>query len=575
MGTGSSANNEGSAAKVESALRELRTEVERLRAEIKRLTEENGNLRARLASGSEGGGGGSTGAGGSEYDRLRKKAQHQRDAKRRRAAARAATKPTARGRGKRGPRQPFVADEVIVRDVPVDELPADARPNGFIDRHFYGVRVGRHNVLVRLREYISPTQGRIVAKLADGWLGEFTPDSRVTLNTLSIGGMTEPKIQELFADHGVTICAGQINHVLLETADMLRAEQLAAHRAGIENSPVIGIDGTYSSCDGEPMECHIVGNEVFTSMTTTEHKDRVTVMAVLAGEPVGHCVGEHALAHPDLTVEAHEVLRRVSEGDPARQGADAQLVELSKELRTTGLDAEKMSEFLARAMPSASVDTLRHIREATAGQWLRTILRCLPLVMLTDGGTNYHGILPFLQLCWIHMLRPFSLLVETVESARVLHEGWALYHQICAWRDGCDPQEATAIAVEFDRVFDPQRCADTSVEHQVNLTRKHKQQLLTLLRHPYVPAENNGQERAAKARVRKRDISFGPRSTRGLRAWDTTQSVVGTLRKLRISPAVFIADRLTRQRRFAPLNVLVKNECIRRYGPRSATPGTL
>ena len=60
----------------------------------------------------------------------------------------------------------------------------------------------------------------------------------------------------------------------------------------------------------------------------------------------------------------------------------------------------------------------------------------------------------------------------------------------------------------------------------------HKDNLLTVLRHPFVPPENNGQERGAKARVRKRDISFGPRSEQGLQAWDTMQSTVGTLRKL-------------------------------------------
>lgn len=573
MGTGSN-DDDLSIDEIKSALRQLRTELEQVRAENARLTEENRILNERLASKKgSGGGGGHSGSGESEYDRLRKKAEAQREAKRRRAAARAAAKPTARNRGKRSPRPPFVADETVVRDVAVDKLPADATPNGFIDRHFYGLNIVRHNVLVRLHEYISPTQGRSIAKLAAGWSGEFTPDTHVTINTLSMGGMTEPKIKELFADHGVTISAGEINHILLATADMLREEQAAAHRAGMENSPVVGIDGTHSTCDGEPMACHVVGNEAFTSMTTTEHKDRVTVIGVLAGEPVGHCVGEHAIAHPDLGVTAREVLRRVSNGEPVREGADAELVELSNELRTKGLDAAKMDRFLARAMPASGVDTLRQMREATAGQWLRTILAFLPLVMLADGGTNYHGILAFLQLCWIHMLRPFSLLAENADSTRVLHEGWVLYRRLCEWRETRDPSEAAAIGADFDRVFDPQRYADASVQHQVSLTLTHKEELLTLLRHPHTPAENNGQERAAKARVRKRDISFGPRSARGLRAWDTTQSVVGTLRKLRISPAAFIADRVTRRHRFERLDVLVKNECIRRYGSREATPG--
>lgn len=573
MGTGSN-EDELSMDEIKSVLRQLRSELELLRAENERLTEENRALRDRLASKSCGGGGGPSGCRDSEYERLRKKAKEQRAAKRRRAAARAHAEPKARCRGRRSRRPPFVADQIIVRDIPEGEISADAKRNGFVNRPFYGVRIVRHNVLVRMREYKSQTHGRAVAKLPEGWSGEFTPDTHVTINTLSMGGMTEPKIKELFADHGVTISAGQVNHILLNTADMLRQEQAAAHRAGLENSPAVGIDGTHSTCDGEPMVCHIVGNEVFTSMTTTEHKDRVTVIGVLAGEPVGHCVGDHALAHPDLGVAAREVLRRVSNGEPAREGADAELVEISNELRTKGLDGPKMDQFLERALPVASADTRRQMREATAGQWLRTVLSCLPLVMLADGGTNYHGILAFLQLCWIHMLRPFSLLAECADSTRVLQEGWVLYRRICAWRDAPDRLEAAAIRADFDRVFDPQRCIDDNVRHQVNLTRVHKDDLLTVLRHPYAPAENNGQERAAKARVRKRDISFGPRSKRGLRAWDTMQSVVGTLRKLQISPAAFIADRVTRGRRFETLDVLVKNECIRRYGPRQETTGT-
>ena len=169
------------------------------------------------------------------------------------------------------------------------------------------------------------------------------------------------------------------------------------------------------------------------------------------------------------------------------------------------------------------------------------------------------------------MLRPFSLLAESADSERVLREGWVLYHRLCDWRETRETSEASAIGADFDRVFDPERCTDARVRHQVLLTRRHKEELLTVLLHPYAPAENNGQERAARARVRKGDISFGPRSARCLRAWDTMQSIVGTLRKLKISPAAFIADRVTGGCRFEQLDTLVKNECIRRYGLRQTT----
>ena len=119
----------------------------------------------------------------------------------------------------------------------------------------------------------------------------------------------------------------------------------------MENSPVVGIDGTHSTCDGEPMVCHIVGNEVFTTMTTTEHKDRVTVIGVLAGEPVGHCVGDHALADPELGVAAHGVVvQRVEPcdlrlvGARSHEHAAADLVECAQRGRASDARVQERVE---------------------------------------------------------------------------------------------------------------------------------------------------------------------------------------------------------------------------------------
>ena len=321
------------------------------------------------------------------HERLRKKAAAQREGKRRRAAAReAAHGPKTHGRGKRSKREPFVSDETIEREVVAEELPVDAAPNGFVVRHFYGLRLRRHNVSIRLREYISPTEGRIVAKLPRGWAGEFTPETWVNVSRMSAAGLTEPRIQELFSDSGVKISAGQINHMLLTTADWLLEEQKAAHRAGMEHSKAIGMDGTHSTLNGEPVVCHIVGNEVFTTMSTTPHKDRVTVISVLAGEPVAHCVGEQALKHSGLNAKGQEVLLRAI--DEKAGTASPELIELSTGLRGAGLNAAQMERFLELEMPKAGAGALRQVREATAMQWLRKVLARLPTVMLTDGGTN-------------------------------------------------------------------------------------------------------------------------------------------------------------------------------------------
>ena len=55
---------------------------------------------------------------------------------------------------------------------------------------------------------------------------------------------------------------------------------------------------------------------------------------------------------------------------------------------------------------------------------------------------------------------------------------------------------------------------------------------------------NNPAEPEARQRVRKRDVSFGPRSVAGARAWDVWQSVVRTTRVLGQNVYEWVLDRL-------------------------------
>jgi hypothetical protein len=56
--------------------------------------------------------------------------------------------------------------------------------------------------------------------------------------------------------------------------------------------------------------------------------------------------------------------------------------------------------------------------------------------------------------------------------------------------------------------------------------------LLLVLEHPEIPLHNNDMELAARRRVRKRDVSFGPQSQAGARAWDSFQTIISTAAKL-------------------------------------------
>ena len=59
-------------------------------------------------------------------------------------------------------------------------------------------------------------------------------------------------------------------------------------------------------------------------------------------------------------------------------------------------------------------------------------------------------------------------------------------------------------------------------------TQAKQARLLTVLDFPELPLHNNPAELAARQRVRKRDISFGPRTPDGVAAWDTVMTLAET-----------------------------------------------
>ena len=68
---------------------------------------------------------------------------------------------------------------------------------------------------------------------------------------------------------------------------------------------------------------------------------------------------------------------------------------------------------------------------------------------------------------------------------------------------------------------------------------------------------NNPAELGVRQRVRKRDISFGPRSPDGVAAWDTFMTLTETARKLGVSFYAYIFDRISMAYRLPSLAELI------------------
>ena len=88
--------------------------------------------------------------------------------------------------------------------------------------------------------------------------------------------------------------------------------------------------------------------------------------------------------------------------------------------------------------------------------------------------------------------------------------------------------------------------------------------MLMVLTHPEIPLHNNPAELGARQRVRKRDVSFGPRTAEGTNAWDTFMTLAATARKLGVSFYAYVHDRITTTNQLPRLGVCRReNKCTR------------
>jgi hypothetical protein len=174
----------------------------------------------------------------------------------------------------------------------------------------------------------------------------------------------------------------------------------------------------------------------------------------------------------------------------------------------------------------------------------------LPIVraLLSDDAPQYGGIVDERGLCWIHDGRLYKKLTPVIPVFQdlvddFLDKYWDFYRDLLVYKRRPTKQKAAKLARRFDRLFSTTTAYD-ELNDRIAKTRAKKQELLLVLEHPELPLHNNGSELAARQRVRKRDVSFGPRTEHGARNWDTFQSLIATAKKLGVNVYDYIQDRV-------------------------------
>lgn len=420
-------------------------------------------------------------------------------------------------------------------DVDRATLPADAKDKGYEAVVVQELRIHTENVRFLRKKYYSASQGKTyLAPLPAGYCGEFGPNVRTLCVLFSHQcNMTQPKIAEWFANMGIMISEGQISHFLTEGHEAFHREKDEIVEAGLSSSPWQHIDDTGTRVDGVNWHCQVICNPLYTAYFTTERKDRLTVIDVLRNGR------ERVFRLNDETVA---LLRQFAVSERT-----------IKQLRTLSWDQElsetQLEDELSRQMPQLAATPRSRIVEASAiAAYHAEVGHPVVRLLICDDAKQFKLVTEELGLCWIHDGRHYKNLGPCVDYHRQLLDAflkryWDYYKELLAYRQQPSAAEAMRLSGAFDELFSTVT-GYAALDQRIAKTKANKAQLLMVLRHPEIPLHNNPAELGARGRVRKRVVSYGPRSVKGAQAWDTFQTILGTAKKLGVNFYHYLSDRI-------------------------------
>lgn len=442
-------------------------------------------------------------------------------------------------------------DKEVKLDLDRTNLPSDAEDKGYEAVVVQELRIATENVRFLRKKYYSASLGKTyLAPLPDGYRGEYGPNVRTLCVMFShLCHMTEPKIGEWFANMGIMISAGQISHFLTEGHEVFHREKEEIVEAGLNSSPWQHIDDTGTRVDGTNWHCQVICNPLYTAYFTTERKDRLTVIDVLRNRR------KRVFR---LNDEALALLRQF--GVSGRTMEQLRNLPWDQELSETELD-----DGLNQQMPQWGAKARSRILEASAiAAYHAEVGHPVVRLLICDDAKQFKLVTEELGLCWIHDGRHYKNLEPCVAYHRQLLDGflkryWDYYKELLAYRQQPSAEDAMRLSGAFDELFST-ATGYAALDQRIAKTQANKGQLLMVLRHPEIPLHNNPAELGARGRVRKRVVSYGPRSQQGAQAWDTFQTLLGTAKKLGVNFFHYLRDRIGGARRMPSLADLIHQQ---------------
>lgn len=510
-------------------IEELKVENRQLREEVQRLQDENNRLKGEQ---------GKPNIKANKEEKEKTNSNHSSEKERSKKQERESSSKV----------EEIKIDREQILKLDVTKLPKDAEFKGYDEVVVQDIEIKTDNIKFFKEKYYSESEKKAyLAELPAGYKGQFGPGVKsLALVFYYACNMAEPKILEFFTNVGIRISAGHLSNMLIKDQEEFHKEKEAVYQAGLSSSPWQNMDDTSTRVDGQNQHCHIVCNPLYTAYFTTEKKDRLTVIDVLRN------MRERKFR---LNGETYGFLREF-------RLAERIITKLENLPQEQEITEENFTKLLEENLPNLGIQQRKHILEAAAVTAYNAQIG-FPVVklLICDDAPQFKLVTQELALCWVHDGRHYKKLAPFVAHHRKLLENfldsyWKFYNKLLTYQNNPTAAQAAMLEQEFDDLFSTVT-GYNALDERIAKTKAKKESLLMVLQHPEIPLHNNPAELGARQRVRKRDVSFGPRTSDGKNAWDTFNTLVGTAKKLGVQFFHYIKDRITGAKQILPLNELI------------------
>jgi len=420
-------------------------------------------------------------------------------------------------------------------------LPADAYFLCYEDNVVQNIIIKRDNIMFRKEVYYSPLLHRtFMAEVPVGYEGGYGPGIKAEIPVMKyINNMSEPRILAALQSLGVITSPAYISKRLTSPAYMqpFIDEKNDLFNAALEVSSFLQIDDTGCRVNGTNQYVQILCNNHFTAFFTVPHKDRLTVLDILRNfEPRSFIFNDDTFQFLEMFNVGKKIISKI------RILTD-----------TEEYDEKRLNDFLDGLFPDSrkGKNTRSRIAEAAAiAHYHQDNEFGIVNILVADDAPQFKLLTSVLALCWVHMGRHIKKLNPVIpqfknELEDFQNKFWIYYGKLREFQKNPNGLRIKELKDEFDKLFSI-RTGYPELNERIEKIGNKKENLLTVLKYPEVPLNNNGSENGARIQKRREDVSLQTKSRDGTISKDAMMSIVETCRKLGINSRDLIRDRILR-----------------------------